>query len=148
MREDMQQALERYAQFYETLTRDSLKELDRYFAKDARFKDPFNDVTGLDKIRLVFEDMFKTIGQPQFKVVDMGWSNAGDGSAFMLWTFKYRIRGRGLPVTVNGMSAMMFNTDGRIRSHIDYWDAAQGLYEHLPVIGAVLRWIRRRVEVK
>lgn len=148
MREAMQLALERYAQFYETLTRDSLKEIDRYFTKDARFRDPFNDVTGADKIRRVFEDMFKTIGTPQFKVVDMAWSNAEDGSAYMLWTFKYQIRGRGLPVTVNGISAMIFNTDGRVRSHVDYWDAAQGLYEHLPVIGTVLRWIRKRVEVR
>ena len=148
MRAAMQEALERYANFYETLTRESLNELPRFFHKDARFKDPFNDVTGIDKIRLVFEDMFKTIGQPQFKVIDMAWSNAEDGSAFMLWTFKYQIRGRGLPVTVNGMSAMILSTDGKVRSHIDYWDAAQGLYEHLPVIGTLLRWIRKRVEVR
>ena len=34
--------------------------------------------------------------------------------------------------------------DGRIRLHRDYWDAAEELYEKLPVLGHLMRWLRRR----
>ena len=142
------EGLARYIRFYETLTEASLKTIDAHFTPDAYFRDPFNEVTGVEKIRLVFDDMFKTIGQPDFKVYDSAWSDTADGHAYMRWTFKYKIRGKGLPVAVDGVSHMIFNVEGRVTSHIDHWDAAQGLYEHLPVIGWVLRAIRKRVEIK
>ncbi|MCA0424309.1 MAG: nuclear transport factor 2 family protein, partial [Proteobacteria bacterium] len=34
--------------------------------------------------------------------------------------------------------------DGRIAEHRDYWDAAEELYEKLPAIGALMRWLKRR----
>ena len=143
----MKDGLARYIRFYETLTAESLKGIDACFTPDATFKDPFNAVKGIDKIRLVFEDMFKTIGQPDFKVHDSAWSAENEGQAYMRWTFKYRVQGKGALLSVDGASWMVFGIDGRVVSHVDHWDAAQGLYEHLPVIGWVLRSIRKRVEV-
>jgi len=29
--------------------------------------------------------------------------------------------------------------------HRDYWDAAEELYEHLPLVGSLLRWLKRRI---
>lgn len=34
--------------------------------------------------------------------------------------------------------------DGRIAQHRDDWDAAEELYEKLPAIGALMRWLKRR----
>jgi steroid delta-isomerase len=39
---------------------------------------------------------------------------------------------------------LILNDDGRIAQHRDYWDAAEELYEKLPVIGGLMRWMRRR----
>ena len=33
--------------------------------------------------------------------------------------------------------------DGRVVEHRDYWDAAEQLYEKLPLIGGVLRLLKR-----
>ena len=35
--------------------------------------------------------------------------------------------------------------DGKIVLHRDYWDAASGLYEYLPVVGGLIRWIKGRL---
>ena len=35
--------------------------------------------------------------------------------------------------------------DGRIARHRDYWDAAGELYEKLPLLGTLMRWLRRRI---
>ncbi len=32
----------------------------------------------------------------------------------------------------------------RIAMHRDWWDAAEELYEKLPVVGALMRWLKRR----
>jgi hypothetical protein len=33
---------------------------------------------------------------------------------------------------------------GRITVHRDYWDAAEELYEKLPLVGRLMRWLKRR----
>ena len=57
-----------------------------------------------------------------------------------------------LVVVGNGMAGirtveelLKLAPDGRVRWHRDYWDAAGELYEKLPVIGAVMRWLRHQM---
>jgi len=37
----------------------------------------------------------------------------------------------------------MLRCDGRVNSHRDYWDAAEELYEKLPLMGLLMRFLRR-----
>jgi hypothetical protein len=45
-----------------------------------------------------------------------------------------------------GMTHLRFDDDGRVVLHQDFWDAAGGLYEHLPLIGAVVRTAKRMMK--
>jgi steroid delta-isomerase len=45
---------------------------------------------------------------------------------------------------VHGATHLRFAPDGRIALHRDYWDAAEELYEKLPLVGALMRWLRSR----
>jgi steroid delta-isomerase len=38
-----------------------------------------------------------------------------------------------------------FGSDGRVLYHRDYWDAAGELYENLPVIGGLMRWLKQKM---
>ena len=44
-----------------------------------------------------------------------------------------------------GISHLRFDTEGKIILHKDFWDAAGGLYEDLPVLGGGMRWIKSRL---
>ena len=132
--------LDEYIRFFDTLSPGSLQHLARFFTDDARFKDPFNDVTGLAAIRHVFEHMFRVTARPSFAVTEA--MESGD-TALLRWVFTCRIRRYEIAVT--GVSFVLFANDGRVREHIDYWDPAEGIYDRLPVIGALLRWLRRRL---
>jgi Uncharacterized conserved protein (DUF2358) len=44
-----------------------------------------------------------------------------------------------------GVSHIRFNQQGLVVLHQDYWDSASGLYEHLPVIGWIIRAIKSRL---
>jgi hypothetical protein len=43
-----------------------------------------------------------------------------------------------------GASHIVFNAQGLVSLHRDYWDAAEELYEKLPIVGSVMRWLKRR----
>ncbi|MBL8462197.1 MAG: nuclear transport factor 2 family protein [Thauera sp.] len=130
----------RLAHFYETLTPAALPGLDQLYAPDARFKDPFNEVAGTAAIGRIFAHMFATTEAPRFEVTDC----IEQGEQAMLgWAFHFALRGR--PLVVRGVTHLRFDADGRVVLHRDYWDAAEELYEKLPLIGAPLRWLRRRM---
>lgn len=133
--------LARLAVFYESLSPETLDQLGELYAPSARFIDPFNDVTGLGPLRRVFEHMFETLEAPRFVVVD---AQAGARSGFLLWTFHFR-RAGGREQQILGTTHLRFDDEGRVLLHHDHWDAAGQLYETLPVLGMLMRWLRRRL---
>jgi hypothetical protein len=44
-----------------------------------------------------------------------------------------------------GMTHVLFDEDGRVAMHQDYWDAASGLFEHLPLFGSAMTWVKARL---
>lgn len=51
----------------------------------------------------------------------------------------------GLADRTPGMTHVRFNEEGRIVLHQDFWDPARGIYEHIPVLGPMLRKIKARL---
>ena len=129
---------------FESLTPTSVHELRTLYAPDAHFADPFHAVQGIAAIERVIGDMFVSLEQPRFVVTG---SVRQDAQCVLLWDFHFRFRGfhAQRAQTVSGSSHLRFDTLGRITHHQDYWDAAHGLYEKMPVVGALMRWLRKRV---
>jgi limonene-1,2-epoxide hydrolase len=132
----------RVVDLYETLAPTDLPGLRGLYAPDARFKDPFNQVQGVAAIAAVFDHMFRTLDGPRFRVLDI----ALDGDQlFLTWDFDFRTRGAGpRSMTIHGATRLRLDAQGRVVDHRDYWDAAEELYEKLPLIGMLMRWLKRR----
>ena len=133
--------LERLVQFYENLSEASLAQLPAIYAADAQFKDPFNEVRGIDAIVAIFAHMFEQVHEPRFVV---GTRVLQGADAFLVWQFTFRMKrfadGR---QCIRGATHLRFDATGAVQLHRDYWDAAEELYEKLPLIGAVIRWLKR-----
>lgn len=137
-----QQALPRLVAFFEGLQPEGLQALAQVYARDARFKDPFNQVQGLVEIEAVFAHMFQTLDLPHFAVRDR---MAQGQQLFLSWDFRFRFKGDAAWQTIHGATRLQLNAQGLVTEHRDYWDAAEELYEKLPVLGALMRWLKRRV---
>ena len=131
--------------FYDELSLESLSSLALVYSDNARFVDPFNDVTGLKPIRQVFEHMFTTLDAPRFRVTHAVCE--GD-SGFVLWDFDFKRKGHKDTQHIHGATHLLFGPDGRVDLHRDYWDAARQVYEQVPILGTVLRWLRRQLALK
>lgn len=135
-------ALGKLVALFEHLTPDDVDRLGGYYAADASFKDPFNDVRGVPAIQAVFAHMFESLHEPRF-VVHTAIAN-GD-TCFLTWDFHFRFkRFSNDTQTVRGATLLQFDATGLVSVHRDYWDAAEELYEKLPVIGPLMRWLKRR----
>ncbi|MBA5638262.1 nuclear transport factor 2 family protein [Duganella sp. LX20W] len=128
--------------WYATLTPDTVGRAGEFYAPDAQFRDPFNNVCGVAAIEAIFRHMFLHTEQPQFII---GERIAQDDRAFVTWLFVFRLRG--VPYQISGGSHLRFNAQGQVVMHRDYWDAAEELLQKLPLIGAPIRWLRGRFRV-
>lgn len=136
------QALPRIVVFFENLKKEDLPVLAQLYARQASFKDPFNDVQGLIEIEAIFAHMFQALELPHFVVKER---IAQGQQAFLTWDFRFRFKGRPDWQTIHGATKLHFDAQGLIDQHRDYWDAAEELYEKLPLLGALMRWLKRRV---
>ena len=129
---------------YEGLSPESVESLSDIYASDAYFKDPFNEVRGVDRILEIFHDMYRRIEQPRF-VVHQWSGSAQDG--FLVWDMRFvsrQMRG-GPDQLIRGVTHIRFSDDGKVTYHRDYWDTGEELYVKLPVIGRLIAWLRRKL---
>ena len=141
--DDYRDAVERIVQAFEAITPASVAQLGRIYTDHAHFKDPFNDVRGLAAIQRIFSHMFVALESPCFVVT----RRIVDGShCFLAWEFRFKFRRFDTTTEqcVYGGSHLQLAPDGRILDHRDYWDAAEELYEKLPVVGGLMRWLKKR----
>lgn len=132
--------------FFESITPESVSRFPEFYAENAWFKDPFNEVRGVDAIQRIFAHMFGQVDEPRFVVSEQV---ADANGAVLVWTFHYRSRGasKGEEQVVRGVSHLKFDPDGKVIFHRDYWDAAEELYMKLPLLGALMRFLRKRLSV-
>mgnify|MGYP003655221906 CR=1 FL=1 len=131
---------DQYLQAFERLSPDNLGGLVALVAEDVHFVDPFNDCRGRSAFQHLFEHMFETVEAPAFVV---NYRLCDDDRCIAHWTFSFLLRGQ--KSTITGLSELTFGPDGLLTAHIDHWDAAGQLYEKLPLIGGLLRHLRRRL---
>ena len=134
--------VQRVIDAFEQLSPAALAELGLLYTENARFKDPFNEVQGVAPIRAVFEHMYVALREPRFVVHA---AVAQGDECFLTWDFLFRFRrGDDALQRVRGATHLRLSSDGRIAEHRDYWDVAEELYEKLPLVGSLMRWLKRR----
>jgi hypothetical protein len=129
--------------YFENLSPQSMAQLGQHYTAQARFKDPFNDVTGLPEIARIFKHMFVALIGPRFVVTQQVCQGA---QCFLTWEFRFQFRAyhKGEEQVILGASHLVFDAQGLVTLHRDYWDAAEELYEKLPLVGSLMRWLKRR----
>jgi len=134
--------LQRTIRYFETLAAQDIDRIGDIYAPGAFFKDPFHEVRGVQAIGAIYRRMFEQVDEPRFVIAS---SMSQDADAFLTWHFHFRMKHFSrAPQTIHGASHLRFDPDGRIHYHRDYWDSAEELYEKLPLLGGLIRILRRR----
>lgn len=135
-------SLDALIRFYQELSPEGVERFAEFYSADAYFKDPFNEVRGIPAIQRIFRHMFGQVAEPRFVITGRV---ADPGGAMLVWEFSYRVRlwGKGETQVMRGVSHLGFDAAGKVEYHRDYWDTAEELYMKLPVLGWLMRGLRR-----
>jgi steroid delta-isomerase len=132
---------ERFIDFFSKLAPDNLSQIETVFAADARFKDPFNDVVGIEAIRTVFSHMFATTESPRFTIKHFA---SQDSYLFIHWDFNFIKNSK--PWQIDGCSMVSFNQKNKVQQHIDYWDPAEQIYSKVSGLKMLMKFLVKQLK--
>ena len=128
--------------FFETLTDATVEDIRALAAPNIRYRDPFADAKGIDAVVAYLHKWFQDLDDIRFERGD----SAQAGNVLLSHWFMY-FRLKKIPKkewTLEGMSRTIFNDDGKVIDHIDYWDSAP-LLAAFPLLGRAVGLIRKLV---
>jgi hypothetical protein len=101
-------------------------------------------MTNREEIRQHFVKTSKTMTTYSLEIEDTVKAEQG---YYVRWTMKFsapKLAGGEELVSI-GMSHVIFDSDGKVLLHQDFWDATTGLFEHIPVLGGGIRMVKKRL---
>ncbi|MFM9878987.1 MAG: nuclear transport factor 2 family protein [Burkholderiaceae bacterium] len=145
---DLHAQSQRLVDFFQALSPRTLQNLGDFYSPDAFFKDPYQEVRGLAPIGRVFAHMYEVLDEPRFVIVDQLASRSPEGvvQCFFNWDFHFRFK-RFQPQQaqwIHGSSHLKLTPAGLVHYHRDYWDTSEEVYEKLPLLGSLMRWLKKQ----
>ncbi|PIP89559.1 MAG: transcriptional regulator [Bdellovibrionales bacterium CG12_big_fil_rev_8_21_14_0_65_38_15] len=122
--------------------------LDNFYAQDIVFEDPLGQINGLNSMKEYYKAMYKKVIDIRFEFKD----DAINGDRHLCtWIMYMRVDGLngGEEVVVHGVSEIEFNSESTLAIyHRDYFDMGEFVYQHIPVLGSIIKMVRKQLEHK
>lgn len=136
--------LERFIEVYHQLDQNNLERLTEIYAPEIRFIDPAHEISGRDNLSHYFSALYANISTIDFSF-ERQLQEADQAVLVWVMTFRHPRLAGGKPISVPGCSWLSFNSQGQALEHRDYFDLGAMLYEQLPLLGRMVRSIKRRL---
>jgi len=139
----MSDFLHRFARTFSELNAGNLHRLNELYSEDILFRDPLHEMRGLSRVRSYMEELYANVSDLRFDFYSFDQIREGEG--YLRWTMSYRHPRlkKGELIRVEGCSYLLWN--GKVHQHRDFFDAGALLYENLPLMGSVIRWLKGRL---
>ena len=134
-----------FERLFNAFTPDALRQSVRQtYAPEPFFNDTLKTVRERDALAAYLAESAEAVEQCTVEIDE--WTPAKIGW-YVRWrmTIRFKRFKRGVDTESIGVSHIVFDREGRVALHQDFWDSATGFYQHLPLLGGAIRWIRRRV---
>ncbi|MDU9394775.1 nuclear transport factor 2 family protein [Pseudomonas sp. zfem002] len=135
--------LERFVERFALLDAGSLGQLEKLYSADIVFRDPLHQIHGLPALRDYFAQLYANVRELRYDIHDASETRPGEG--YLRWTLHVRhprLDG-GRLISLDGCSHLQWHE--RVHRHQDFFDAGALLYEHVPVLGSVIAWLKGRL---
>nr|WP_136250107.1 nuclear transport factor 2 family protein [Ningiella ruwaisensis] len=137
--------IESFSRFYTDLASMQVESLKTIYSNDVVFIDPIARHKGLEAVEHYFSKLLKNAKYCEFEIHNK--KSAGEDGFVVNWTMRFtssRIN-KGNPVAVDGITLLTVEND-KIVFHRDYYDLGEMVYEHVPLLGRIIKKIKRSLQ--
>ncbi len=139
----MENIITAFKEYYQAFSRSPIMELRRIYANNIFFKDPIHEISGIDELCRYFESMSQGLSLCEFDFTDE--LIHGD-SAWFQWTMRYQHPrlAKGRLLRLNGASKINIHKN-QVVKHEDFYDMGAMLYQHVPLLGSIVKKINKKL---
>ena len=129
--------------FFETYDEEvSLDDFQSIYVKKVHFKNPFDEFYDVAALYHFIQQLYQKVDDPKLVITEY----VSDRKIIYLkWTFHFCFHEKQENHSIEGVSRIVCDTEGKILEHTDYWDAAKNIYETLPLLGSLIRWVKKKI---
>jgi hypothetical protein len=132
--------IDKFKIYFECLPASDLSQLEGFYSDDIEFADPVKKMKGLENIRANYRRFHDNLSEGGYRFKHQSILH---DQAYLAWDLELCFKIPKKKVTVSGISVLMV-TD-KIIKHTNYYDAGALYYENLPMIGALIRMVKKQL---
>lgn len=133
--------LERFKNHFRVMHEADQGDLRKFYSDRIIFRDPVHEIRGLVELEDYFISLGSDLSDCRFEYLDEAVT---DNSAYIKWIMHFRHPRLGNRlISVRGVSHLQLGE--LIEFQEDFYDMGAMLYEQLPLLGNVTRWLRLRL---
>ena len=109
------------------------------YNKNVKFIDPTQEKNGIDAYIEAQDGLIKRCDDIYLESHSIA---INERIAFVEWTMGLKIKG--IEFIYDGTTRLIFDDEGKVKEHRDYFDFCSGTFGKVPFIGAYFRWLYSR----
>lgn len=135
--------LQTFVDNYERLAVDNLELIQNIYHPNVEFQDPAHTLVGLAKLEAYFASLYTNLSSCQF-VINKVLVDNDEAAVYWQMNFTHPKLSNGNTIVVEGTSLLKGQGD-KVIAHRDYVDFGAMLYEHIPLLGSAVRYVKNRL---
>jgi limonene-1,2-epoxide hydrolase len=136
------EVVEKFKQYFVEINDSKETLLREIYADHVFFQDPIHEIQGIEPLILYFRKLNRNLIEGSFQFTS---ESLVDAKAFLTWEMKLKLKRPNQTVTASGISVLAI--ENKIIHQRDYFDAGELFYEHVPILGGVIRRLKRNLAV-
>ncbi|MBL4654746.1 MAG: nuclear transport factor 2 family protein [Bacteroidia bacterium] len=134
------EVIKKFKRYFTELNLDDVSILNEIYSDKVIFTDPIHEINGIENLKSYFKKLNENLVQGSFLFTD---ETITDNKAYLSWEMKLELKKPKKNVKASGISVLIF--EQKITKHRDYFDAGELFYENIPLLGGIIRLLKKKI---
>ncbi len=135
-----QEIIEKFKDYFAQMNFNDDFILREIYSDNVVFTDPIHELHGIEKLIEYFKKLNDNLIEGSFQFIDEA---SIDNKAYLVWEMNLKLKKPNKHVKASGISVLII--DGKIVSQRDFFDAGELFYENIPVLGSIIRFLKKKI---
>ncbi|MCE7066972.1 nuclear transport factor 2 family protein [Dyadobacter sp. CY326] len=132
--------IDKFKMHFNRLPDENAALLEEIYESDAHFQDPIRTLKGIVEIHTYLQKFNANVRRGGYKFTQQSIRN---DRAYLSWELDLEYKIPQKRIAVSGITVLLIGE--KVISQRNYYDAGAFFYEHLPLIGPFIRYIKRKL---
>lgn len=114
--------------------------LNEIYSDNVIFIDPIHQINGIENLKSYFKKLDGNLIKGSFRFID---ESILDDTVYLQWEMNLHLKRPRKNVKASGISVL--TVEQKITKHRDYFDAGELFYENIPLLGKIIRSIKKKI---